>query len=170
MLTRGLVLSALVAAGCTAPPTAPLHRVELRRTGGTTFELVPAAGQHPYCLAYTVTKSGLTRQLTMSAKNQSFECPASQPVGRHGYKVPLEDGPVKVLVLFTSQVVNAGSVSQQLVEASNRQALSGLSLRLPGAATLETVDFTPEQDQAAEVGGVVGADGGLPSAEGASTK
>jgi hypothetical protein len=170
MLTRGLVLSAVFAAGCTAPPSAPPHRAELRRTGGTTFELVPTAGQYPFCLAYTVTKAGLTRQLTMSAKNQSFECPAAQPVGHHAFKVPLEDGPVKVMVFFTSQAVNAGSVSQQIIEASNRQQLTALNLRLPGSVAIDSLDFAPEQDVPAEVGGIIGADGGLPGGEGSSAK
>jgi hypothetical protein len=138
-------------------------RAEARRTGGTTFELVPAPGQHPYCLAFTVSRSGLTRQLTMSSKNLSFECPAGRPVGQHAFKVPLGEGPVRVYVLFTSQPVNAASVSQQLLDAPDRQAVSVMHLRLPGAATLEALDFAPDEDVAPEVGGLVGpGDGGTP--------
>lgn len=164
MWSRWALLGGLLCSACSTPaPTPVAPRASLSRTGGTTFELLPAAGQHPFCLAYTVSKSGLTRQLTMSPSNQSFECPAGKPVGQHAYRVPLNEGPVRVYVLFTSQAVNAASVSQQLLDATDRQRLSVMSLRLPGAATLEALDFSPIEDVAPEVGGVIGAgDGGTP--------
>lgn len=164
MRSRWALLGGLALFACTtpAPPASPA-RAEVRRTGGSTFELVPAPGQHPHCLAFTVSRGGLTRQLTMSSTNQSFECPAGQPVGQHAFKVPLNEGPVRVYVLFTSQPVNAASVSQQLLDAPDRQALSVMHLRLPGAAALEALDFAPAEDVAPEVGGLVGpADGGPP--------
>lgn len=154
-----LALVTLVSA-C-SKPAAPAKRVALNRTNGTTFELVPSEGQGQYCLAYTVSTSGLVRQLTMSKTNMSFECPAGRNIGRHPFRVPLNEGPVKVYVLFTSQPVNAGSVSQQIIDADNRQALSAMNLRLPGSASLETLDFVPTEDVVAEVGGVIGGDAGV---------
>lgn len=144
---------------CTQKP-APTERVKLERTGGTTFRLVPSEGQFPYCLAYTVNLQGLTRQLTMSKRNESFECPAGQPIGRHPFKVPLSEGAVKVHVLFTSQPLNAGSISQQLMDQKDRQVLRVMDLRLPGNAAIETLDFLPEEDTPAEVGGLVDHDAG----------
>ena len=97
----------------------------------------------------------------MSRSNQSYECSAGRPLGGHAYKVPLNEGPVRVYVFFTSQPVNAASVSQQLIDAPDRQALSIMNMRLPGQAHLEVLDFAPEEDVAPEVGGMIEPDGGL---------
>lgn len=166
LLIAGLLLGTLACEKPTAPP--PTKRAFTSRTGGTTFEIIPAEGQYPNCLVYTVSRSGLTRQLTMSRSNQSFECAAGRPIGGHSYKVPLNEGPVKVFVFFTTQPVNAASVSQQILDAPDRQALSVMNMRLPGQAHLEVLDFTPEEDVAPEVGGLVGIDAGAaaPPADG----
>lgn len=145
---------------CDKKPAAPEKRVELRRTGGTTFDLVPTEGQHEHCLAYTVNSRGLTRLLTMSKKNESLHCPAGKPLGGHMFKVPLEEGTVKIFVLFSSLPVNAGSVSQQILDLDDRQAVNIMNLRLPGVATLETLEFTPEEDVAATLGEALGVDAG----------
>lgn len=172
-----LLLVLAVSAGCPKPGPDESARVTLHRTGGSTFELEPGAGQPPYCLVYTVASNGLLRQLTMSAKNVSFACPAGQPIGKRQYRVPLSDGPVKVLVLFTSQEVHAGSVSQQLVEATDRLNPSVLNLRLPGNAVLATVPFEPSEDVPVAVGNIIGGsdagvaaaqDAGAPAGDGAS--
>ena len=84
----------------------------------------------------------------MSRGNQRYECAAGRPVGGHAYKVPLNEGPVKVFVFFTSQPVNAASVSQQIIDSADRQAVSMMNMRLPGQAHLEVLDFTPEEDVA----------------------
>lgn len=166
MRTVLLTIAALLALGCTEKPSPTANkRVVLERTGGTTFRLVPSDGQYPYCLAYTVNMTGLTRQLTMSRLNASFECKPGQPIGKHQFRVPLDEGPVKIHVIFTSQPVNAGSVSQQIMEADNRQVLKVMNMRLPGNAAIETLDFLPEEDTPAEVGTVVGADGGTEAVE-----
>lgn len=164
LLAVGL-LAGLVA--CDKPAAVPSKRASLNRSGGTTFEIVPSASQHPFCLAFTVSKSGLTRQLTMSRSNQSFECVAGRPVGGHPYKVPLNEGPVRVYVFFTSQAVHAASVSQQILDAPDRQALSIMNMRLPGQAALEVLEFVPEEDVAPEVGALVEPDAGAvaPSTE-----
>jgi hypothetical protein len=100
----------------------------------------------------------------MSRKNESFHCPAAQAIGGHAFKVPLNEGPVKIYVLFSTLPVNAGSVSQQLLDATDRQAINVMDLRLPGAATLETIDFVPEEDVAATMGAELGVDAGDPGA------
>lgn len=157
------IVSMLLVVGCEKSPSGPMRRASLNRTGGTTFEIVPSEGQHPHCLAYTVSRSGLTRQLTMSGANQSFDCAASRPVGGHAYKVPINEGPVRVYVFFTSQRVNAAAVSQELIDAPDRQALAVMNMRLPGSVALEVLDFVPEPDVPAEIGTVVGEDAGEPS-------
>ncbi len=161
-MRTGLFLGLLLlAAACSKRPEAP-DRARVRRTGGHTFELVPAEGQLPYCLAYTVSKStGVTRQLTMSRKNVSFECPAGAPVGKRPFRVPEADGEVRVFVLFTSQPVNAGSIAQQILDAPDRLKLNAMDMRLPGNAAFEAHDFVPEADVAPEVGGVLGEDAGV---------
>ncbi len=151
----------MLSAACSKPAEAPARRASLNRTGGTTFEILPAEGQQPYCLAYTVNRSGLTRLLTMSHTNQSFECAANRPIGGHAFKTPLNEGPVRVYLFFSSQKINAGSVSEQLLESADRQALSVMSMRLPGNVSLEALDFTPEQDIAPSMGEVLGEDAGI---------
>ena len=134
-MRKALTLVAATAMfACPKAPEPPAKRVELRRTGGSTFELIPAAGQAEHCLAFTVARNGLIRQLTMSARNLAYDCPAGKPIGKHSYRVPLGEGPVKIWVLFTSQQVNAGSVAQQLLEARDPQKLNVMDMRLPGAA------------------------------------
>lgn len=159
LLVVGLMV---VTAACEKPsPATPSKRASIARTGGTTFELMPAEGQYGYCLAYTVSRSGLTRQLTMSRSNQSYECAAGRPIGGHPYRMLLNEGPVRVFVFFTSQPVNAASVSQQILDATDRQALTLMNMRLPGQAHLEVLDFTPEEDVAPQVGALVELDAGV---------
>lgn len=164
---RSLLVTLLIlgVVSCVKPPKAePAARVALHRVGGTTFELVPAEGQHPYCLAFTVNAQGLIRQLTMTHANVSFSCPAGKPVAGHAYKVPLAEGAVKIYVFFTSQKVNAGEVAQEILESADRQAVNALNLRLPGNVTLETLDFTPSQDEPPEMGHLLLPDGGAADA------
>lgn len=169
-MSRSFIITGLlvVAVACEKPAPVVTKRAAISRTGGTTFELVPAQGQHPYCIVYTVSRSGLTRQLTMSRSNQSYECAAGRPVGGHSYKVPLNEGPVRVFVFFTSQPVHAASISQQILDAPDRQALSVMNMRLPGQAHLEILDFAPEEDVAPEVGHLVEPDAGVAPIDGGS--
>lgn len=163
LLIAGLLLSVVA---CEKAAAVVTKRAAISRTGGTTFEIVPTEAQYPYCIAYTVSRSGLTRQLTMSRGNQSYECAAGRPVGGHSYKVPLNEGPVRVFVFFTSQAVHAASISQQILDAPDRQKLSVMNMRLPGQANLEVLDFAPEEDVAAEVGSLVEPDAGTDSVDG----
>lgn len=167
MRRTALTLALLLCAACAKPESAPVRRASLNRTGGTTFEIVPAKGQQPYCLAYTVNRSGLTRLLTMSQTNQSLECAPTRPLGGHAYKTPFNEGPVRVYVFFSSQKLNAGAVSEQLLEAKDRQSLSVMSMRLHGNVALEALDFAPEEDVAPSLGSLIGEDAGLPPDGGA---
>lgn len=163
-LMRNVLVAACLAAamGC-AKKDEVVDRVLLVPTGGSTFQLKATEGQYPYCLAYTVSqKTKVIRQLTMSKKNLSYECPAGQAIGRRTYRVPAEDGPVRIWVLFSSQPLNAGSIAQQLLELPDRSQVSVLDLRVHGNAAIESHDFTPEEDVAPEVGDIVGADAGAP--------
>lgn len=162
---RTALVCLMLLAACKESKSEVPRRVLLHRTGGTTFELRPEEGQHPYCLAYTVSKNGLTRQLTMSKKNESFECVAGKAVGGRSFKVPLNEGPVKIYVLFTSQPVNAGSVAQQILDTPDRQKVHVMELRLPGVANLESLEFVPDEDVEATVGEEL-ADGALDAGEG----
>ena len=149
MRGAALIAATLACASCRAAPSEPPKRVTLRRVSGASFELVPSAQQHPLCLAYTVSRKGVIRQLTMSARDQSFECPANEPIGGRAYRVPEGEGPVKVYVLFTSAPVSAASVSQQLLDAADHQHLTAMDLRLPGNATLDALEFEPLTDAGA---------------------
>ena len=159
---RALPLVALLAVSGCSKPAPPAPRATLLRTGGTTFQLIPGEGQFPWCLAYTVSRSGLTRQLTMSAKNQSFPCEAGVPIGKRTFRIPRNEGPVKIFVFFSTQPVNAAALSQDILDSKDRQALSVMNMRLPGQAALETLEFTPEDDVEAEEGSVLGVDAGTP--------
>ncbi len=152
----GVLLSFALLAGCEKPAAPKATRLTIKRTSGSSFEVIPAEGQPPYCLIFTVSKSGLTRQLTMSPQNSSFACPAGKPVEPRGYRVPLSDGPVTIYTLFSSTDLNATSISQQILEAPDRQHLSAMNLRLPGNAVLEVSTFTPEADAPALVGAQLG--------------
>ncbi len=158
-----LALGLTTVLGCTKePPKAPNRRAALKALSGSTFELVPEAGQWPYCLAYTVSSKGVIRQLTMSQANQSFDCPTGEAVGHHAFRVPEGEAAVKVLVLFSSQPVNAGSVARQLLEVANPTTLTAMDLRLPGQIALELIDFVVTEDIPAEVGDVLTFDAGAP--------
>ncbi|MBS1153516.1 MAG: hypothetical protein H6Q89_5214, partial [Myxococcaceae bacterium] len=119
----------------------------------------PAERQHPHCLVFTISANGVIRQLTMSRDNVSYTCPAGKPIGGHSYRVPLDEGTVKIQVLFTSQKLNAASIAQQLLDLRERPQIASIDLRLPGHATIETVSFVPEADAPPPIGGLVGKDG-----------
>jgi len=156
------IVGCIIFGACTPAPAPSAPRFRVQRTGGALFELIPAEAQLPYCLAYSVSASGVTRQLTMSKQNVSPECPAGRPIGGHVYRAPLNEGPVVVHVFFTSQPVNAASLTQQILDAENRQKLSVMNMRIPGNATLETVEFVPAEEPTPEVGALVERDGGQP--------
>lgn len=145
--------------GCNKGTEATHSRAEVRKVSGSTIEVVPNEGQLPYCLLYTVSQKGIIRQLTMTRENRSIKCDAGKPIANSSFRVPLEEGTVKVYVIFSDQRIQAGSVAQQLFELQGRERVTGMDFRLPGQAFVELLEFTPEEGGAPVTGGRVGAGG-----------
>lgn len=145
----------LAAVGC-EQSRASVGRAALVRQGPSLFQVMPAPEQHPYCSIFTISEAGVTRQLTMSRDNLAFDCPAGRAVGYRTWRSPAEEGPVRVLVFFTSQKVNAATIAQQLIELKDPRRASLLDMRLPGMASLETLEFTPLPESPIDEGSVIG--------------
>jgi hypothetical protein len=127
--------------GCDNKPAA-VHRVDIRKLSGDLVELVPKEGNPPYCLAYSIAEKGTIRQLTMNEKNDSFECPASEPIGKATYRIPKAEGKAKIFVIFTDQKVAATTISTQISDLG-RPSFSALDLRVPGKAVSDVVEYEP---------------------------
>jgi hypothetical protein len=152
---------ALTLCACPNPPQAPAHRAEVRKTGANTVELVPSAGQLPFCLVYTVSHTGQIRQLTMTRENKSVKCEAGQPIGGVTYRIPLDEGAVKIHIFFSDQKLVAASVAQQVLEIRDNPKWSQLDLRLPGKVNMEVLDFEPSGQAPITTGGLIGDAGEL---------
>lgn len=142
------VMAVLVlGAGCTEDnsKSALPARAQLRKVSGATIEVVPTEGQLPYCLVYTMSQKGIIRQLTMTRENRSIKCDAGKPIANTTFRVPTQEGPVKVYIFFSDQRVQAGSVAQQLMEKQNQERMTAMDFRLPGKAFIEMLEFTPEE-------------------------
>lgn len=147
-------------AGCSkdGTETAP-RRAQVRKLSGSTMEVVPNEGQLPFCLLYTVSQKGVIRQLTMTRENRSIKCEPGRPIANTSFRVPTQEGPVKVYVIFSDQRIQAGSVAQQLYELRERPRITGMDFRLPGQAFVEQLEFIPEEGSAPVTGGVIGEGG-----------
>ena len=156
-LRVALGAATLVAACAKAPPTKA--RMEVRKVSGNIVQFIPAPDQLPYCLIYTQSEKGMTRQMTMTQSNQSAPCPAGEPVLGLRFRIPSDEGPVKVRVLFSDQRLQATALAAQVVEMAN-PGFNPMELRLPGKVLLETVDYIPSDEPPPVVGEVVKA---LPS-------
>ena len=155
--------------GCSKGSEAPPTRAQVRKVSGSTMEVVPTEGQLPYCLLYTVSQKGVIRQLTMTRENRSIKCDANKPIANTSFRIPAQEGPVHVYIIFTNERVQAGSVAQQLFELQGRDRVTGMDFRLPGQASVERLDFTPEEGGTPVTGGVVGTGGEVaPGVNGAS--
>jgi len=141
---RHVVALAVAVLFACARSTAPANRVEVRRVSGDTVQIVPSEGQMPYCLVFTQSGKGVVRQLTMSKNNVSVKCPAREPVLGQAYKVPVEEGPVKINIFFSDQRLEAASVANQLNDMAN-PSFSPIDFRLPGKVVVETLDFIPAE-------------------------
>jgi hypothetical protein len=120
---------------------APTQRVELRKLSGDTVQIVPTDDSLPYCLVFTHSDK-VTRQLTISKSNQSVKCPAGQAVLGQTYRIPAEEGPVKIHVFLSDQRLEAVSVADQITEM-DKPSFNPIDLRLPGRVVVQTLDFTP---------------------------
>jgi hypothetical protein len=159
----------VVAAGCTQnDKAAPPARAQIRKVSGATMEVVPNEGQFPYCLLFTVSEKGIIRQLTMTRENRSIKCDPGRPIANTSFRVPTQEGKVKVYIIFSDQRIQAGSVAQQLYELRDRPRVTGFDFRLPGQASVESLEFIPEEGGAPVTGGVIGAGGELANGEAGS--
>jgi hypothetical protein len=148
------VVAAAWLPACSRAPNPSAHRMEIRTVTGNTVQFIPAADQLPYCLIYAETEKGVTRQMTLPRSNQSVVCPAGEPVLGLRFRLPSNEGRVRVYVLFSDMRLAASDVAAQVVEMAN-PAFKPMDLRLPGRVVLETLDFIPTEESAVVVGEVV---------------
>ena len=133
----------------------PQGRFEIKKLTGDTVQFIPAKDQLPFCLFFTRSQNGTLRQMTMSLENRSVHCPAGQPVMGQTFRIPPDEGTVKVLGVFSDQKLNAASIAQQLYE--NAEA-GPMDLRAPGKVNAQQTSFTPSTE-GPQPGGVIGAGG-----------
>lgn len=150
-VVAGVALALL--AGC-ARSGVPTQRMELRRISGDTVQFVPTEGQMQYCLVFTHSGKGVVRQLTMSKSNVSVRCPAGEPVLGQAYRIPAEEGPVKIHIFFSDQRLEAASVANQLNEMA-APSFNPIDFRLPGKVVVETIDFIPSETNEPKPGALV---------------
>jgi hypothetical protein len=141
---RLVVAGAALALVACARSGIPTPRVELRRIAGDTVQIVPGENQLPYCLVFTHSGKGVVRQLTISKNNVSVRCNAGEPVLGQTYRIPVDEGPVKIHIFFSDQRLEAASVANQLNEQSLR-SFNPIDFRLPGQVVVETIDFIPTE-------------------------
>src|SRR5260370_26113216 len=91
-LGTGLAPLLLVLAACPEKQPPP-RRAELRKISGNSVRVIPAPGQLPYCLVFTLSATGVIRQLTMEGENLSLDCPAGEPIGGGRFRVASVHGP-----------------------------------------------------------------------------
>ena len=118
-------------------------------TGPASIEILPSAGQPPYCLVFTVSEKGIVRQLTMSPSNESIPCAAGQPIGGTAYRIPPAEGKVRVHVILSDRKLDATPIAGQVRELGRSPGFSAMDLRAPGRVVLETLRVR----QPSELGG-----------------
>ena len=94
-------------AACARSSGTTAQRVDLRKVSGDTIQVIPTDDSLPYCLIFTQSGKGVTRQLTISKTNLSVKCPTGQPVLGQTYRIPSDEGPVKVHVFLSDQRLEA---------------------------------------------------------------
>ncbi len=156
-MSRTLVVAVgagVLLGGCSKPTLAAPHRMEVRTVTGNTVQFIPAPDQLPYCLIYTQSEKGVTRQMTMTQSNHSVPCPAGEPVLGRRFRIPADEGKVQVRVLFSDQRLDASTVASQVVDMA-KPAFDPIELRLPGRALLDSQEFLPTEELPPVVGEVV---------------
>ena len=157
--------AAVLAGACSKPPPAAPARMEIRRVTGNIVEFIPAPDQLRYCLIYTTSAKGVTRQLTMTVGNTSVPCPPGEPVLGLRYRIPADEGRVQVQVLFSDQRLDAAQVALQVVDMA-KPNFNPTDLRVPGHVIHQSLDFIPSEEPSPTVGEVVvqsKGDAGLPT-------
>lgn len=145
--SRCLILAeALLLIACSSPKEQLKPRAEIRKLGPSTIEILPRPGQLPYCLVFTTSERGVTRQLTMTDDDRSVTCEAGQPIGRVPYRIPAGEGSVRVHVLFSDRALRASSIAREISDlASVNPQFSAIDLRAPGQLLTETLEFSPSK-------------------------
>ncbi len=136
-------------------------RAEVRQLTGDSIEVLPGPFQLPYCLIFTTSEKGVIRQLTMTRENRSVSCEGGQPIGSNSYRIPVDEGKVKIHIFFSDQKLNAASVAQQISEGMGTADFNPMNLRLPGKVTSETLEFNPAAAAEPTLGARVGPGGEL---------
>jgi hypothetical protein len=150
---------------CSPPEGQGGRRAEIREVGPATLKLLPAAGQLPFCLVFTASERGVVRQLTMTEDGLSIPCKAGEPIGNVTYRIPPEEGKVRIYVVFSDQQMKAVPIATQIHELVRAgQPLTAMGLRAPGAVQIEALEFAPsaEAEPIVVVGSAVAGDAGAP--------
>jgi hypothetical protein len=92
----------------------------------------------------------------MTRENRSIKCDAGKRIYNSSFRVPVEEGKVRAYIFFSDQRINAGSVAQQLYDLRDKPVVTAMDFRLPGAVTVETLEFTPKAGGDPVTGAVVG--------------
>lgn len=146
-------------AGCDDKKSDRPTRAQLRKTGAATVEVIPSEGQLPYCMLYTVSEKGVIRQLTLTRENRSIRCDPNKPIANTSFRIPAQEGKVRMYIFFSDDRVPAGPVTQQLHDLRGQERINAMDLRLPGRVFVEILEFSPEDSAPAVTGAVVGSGG-----------
>ena len=92
--------------------------------------------------------------MTMTQSNRSVPCPAGEPVMGRRFRIPADEGRVRVRVLFSDQRLEAAALASQVVDMAS-PTFDPIDLRLPGHVVLESLDFAPSEELPPVVGEVV---------------
>ena len=147
-----MALSAAFVSCDDAKPPAKRARALVKRTGPATMEVIPTEGQLPYCMLFTMSEKGVIRQLTLTKENRAIRCDANQPVANTHFRVPVQEGKVRVYVFFSDERVAANAVARQLYDLRDHERITAMDLRLPGRIFMETLEFTPETARIMDAG------------------
>lgn len=142
-LVPGLLGALIVLTACSRGREAAPRRAVVEAAGPGTIRVVPAERQPPFCLVFAVPEKGPFHQLTMTPANESIPCPAGQPVGGTEYRIPAEEGKVRLLVVFSDRKLDATPIGLQVRELGKSPGFSAMDLRAPGQIVLETLEHTP---------------------------
>jgi hypothetical protein len=144
MHSRFCVLSLALLSGCMPSKTATPKRAEIQEVGATSVKFIPAEGQPPYCLIFTVSDRGVVRQLTMNRDNTAVPCEAGKPVANATFRIPLEEGRVRAHIVFSDRKLDANPMAIQIHDlAAENPKFMALDLRAPGSVVIETLEYTP---------------------------
>lgn len=152
----GIVLFLLTSA-CQQEKPAAEKRFDVQTVGMSTVQLVPKAGQSPYCLVFSVSEKGVVRHLTITDTQESIECKAGQPIGGVTFRFPPKEGKVRIWVIFSDRPLKAGPMASQFHElVAQNPNFQAMDLRAPGTVQIETTEYTPVEGPEPEV--VVGSE------------